>query len=108
MNKIIFIFLFSFNTSIFSNTCGSPFTGWRPPPRWHIITDELEKAGKKEFHRPVQVRKKCSFCKYAGYDELTGYIWIKYNTSMLVPEAESQFRAAIRKWISNAIEYSDD
>ena len=108
MKNLLLLFLMLFNTNTFSNSCGSPFLGWRPPPRWDIIVNEIEKAGKKEYYQPVQIRKKCSSCGYAGYDKETGYIWIKYNSSILNPEAEQRFRMAVREWIKNGIEYHEN
>ena len=108
MKKLLLLYLIFFNANAFSNSCGSPFLGWRPPPRWNIIVDEITKAGKKEFYQPVQVRKKCFYCDYAGYDKHTGYIWIKHNSSILVSDAEQQFRIAVREWIKNGIEYYEN
>ena len=107
MKKFIFCLIF-FNSSVFSNSCGSPFNGWKPPPRWNIIVDEIKKAGKTNYFQPVQVRKRCLSCDFAGYDKQKGYIWIRYDSSMLIPEAERQFRYAVREWISYGIEYHND
>ena len=108
MKKLFFFYLILFNTGVLSNSCGSPFLGWRPPPRWNIIADEIEKAGKSEYYQPVQIRKKCISCEYAGYDLKTGYVWVKHDSSVLIPKAEQQFRKAIREWIKNGIEYYED
>ena len=108
MKNLLLLILMLFNTNTFSNSCGSPFLGWRPPPRWDIIVNEIEKAGKQEYYQPVQIRKKCSSCGYAGYDKETGYIWIKYNSSILNSEAEQRFRMAVREWIKHGIEYHEN
>ena len=43
----VFCLIF-FNSSVFSNSCGSPFHGWKPPPRWNIIVDEIKKSNAKK------------------------------------------------------------
>ena len=93
---------------LLANSCGSPFLGWKPPPRWNLIIEELHKAGKTEFFRPVQVRKRCQGCGYAGYDHSTGYIWVNYYSPILIPDAEKQFREAVQAWIRNGIEYHNE
>ena len=107
MKNITFAIVF-YCSSVFSNSCGSPFLGWKPPPRWDLIVDEINKSGKTDFYQPVQIRKRCTSCDHAGYDKTTGYIWIRHDSSMFIPEAEAEFREAVRDWIRQGIEYYEE
>ena len=110
LTMILMWFVLCFGILFISNeatagTCGSPFSGNPQAPRWDLIKAEIDKANKKEYYRPVQVREELQI--HALYDEEREYIVISKTASMLVPEARDQFKSAVREWIKKGIEYAD-
>ena len=49
-----------------------------------------------------------SICSYADYDENTGHVWGIYEASMVIQEAENQFRIYYKEMDKNGIEYYDN